>query len=265
MNAAFATISVSRDHRGVVRLALNRPDARNALSQTMIRELRQAAAELRDSRDARVVVLAGAGEVFCAGGDLKEMRDQVGRDRAERMADATELAELLAELDTLPQLVIGRINGAAFGGGVGLISVCDIAIGVAAAKFRLTEVRLGLVPATISPYVVARLGVAGARRVMLNALEIDGAEAVRLGLLSRAVDAADLDAAVDAEVSAALSCAPAAIARCKELIRFVSRHETADNILYTAACLADAWESPEVREGIAAFLEKRRPHWDASG
>lgn len=257
----FQTLLVERDARGVVRLTLNRPDARNAMSQDMILELRSAVRQLADDAAVRVIVLSGAGEVFCAGGDLKMMQTQVTNSREGRIRDATELARLLAELNECPKPLVGRINGSAFGGGLGLISICDIAIGVYSAKFALTEVRLGLIPATISPYVVAKLGVPNSRRVMLNALELDGADAARLGLLSAAVEPVDLDAAVEREIRQFLLCAPGAVTAAKRLIHFVSRHEAAENIPYTAERLADAWESSELQEGIAAFLMKRKPNW----
>ena len=155
----------------------------------------------------RVVVLTGAGDHFCAGGDLKEMQVQATRTRPSDVTDATELATLLAELDRLKRPIVGRINGSAYGGGLGLISICDVAIGVTTAKYCLTEVRLGLVPATISPYVVARLGARNARRVMLNATEMDGAAAVRWGLLHEVVEPDALDAAVEREIAAFLHCA----------------------------------------------------------
>lgn len=258
----FETITLDVDARGVARLTLNRPDARNAMSQQMIRELRTAAAQIIADNAVRVVVLTGSGDVFCAGGDLKGMQQQAARSRQERIADATELAETLAELDALPKPVVGRINGSAFGGGLGLISICDTAIGVSTARFQLTEVRLGLMPATISPYVVARIGVANARRVMVNATEMDAVVAVRYGLLTESVATGDLDAAVERVVSLCLKCAPEAVAACKRLIQFVSTHDTPANIAYTAQGLADRWESEELREGIAAFLAKRKPAWD---
>lgn len=262
--SSYEAIELKVADNGVARLTLNRPDARNAMSQQMIDELANVAGRLRDDTDIRVVVLSGNGEVFCAGGDLKGMQQQAIRTRDQRMADARSLAQLLADLDTLPKPLIGRINGSAFGGGLGLISICDLAIGVTTAKYSLTEVRLGLIPATISPYVVARLGVPNSRRVMLNAREMTGPEAARLGLLSECVEPDQLDAVVNREVSLALKCAPGAVATAKELIRFVSRHDTAANITYTAERLADAWENEELQEGIAGFLMKRKPNWDKS-
>lgn len=258
---AFETLLLDVESGGVARLTLNRAEARNAMAPDMIVELRTACRQLAADPAVRAVVLTGAGDVFCAGGDLKGMQRQALGTRDSRVQDATELAEMLAEMNALPKPLIGRINGSAFGGGLGLISVCDIAIGVRSAKFALTEVRLGLAPATISPYVVAKLGVPNSRRVMLNGLEMTGEQAARLGLLSEAVDAAELDAAIERELAALLKCAPGAVARAKRLIEFVSTHDTAENIPYTAGQLADCWESQELQDGIAAFLSKAKPPW----
>lgn len=258
----FQMVDVSVDERGAARLVLNRPEAKNAMSQELMRELAEAAAQLVADPAVRVIVLSGAGEVFSAGGDLKGMKRQVDNTRAGRIADATEFANILGQLDALPKPLIGRINGSAFGGGLGLISVCDIAIGLAEATFRLSEVTLGLIPATISPYVVAKIGVPNSRRIMLNASKLDGRDAARLGLLDEVVaKPEELDEAVEREVDAALKCAPGAVAKAKGLIRFVSRHDAAANLDYTATALADAWESEEIREGIDAFFGKRKPAW----
>ncbi len=260
----FEMINVSVDNRGVARLTLDRPDAKNAMSQPLMREVRTAAKQLADDESVRVIVLTGAGEVFSAGGDLKGMTQQASNTREGRVADATEFATTLLELDRLPKPLIGRINGSAFGGALGLISVCDIAIGLADSTFRLSEVTLGLIPATISPYVVAKIGVPNARRIMLNAWKLDGAAAARLGLLDVVVRTIEeLDEAVEREVAAALQCAPGAVANAKQLIRFVSTHGAAENLPYTATALADAWETAEIREGIDAFFHKRKPNWQA--
>jgi methylglutaconyl-CoA hydratase len=234
------------------------------MSQELMGEVRIAARELAADEAVRVVVLTGAGSVFCAGGDLKGMKTQAANSRQGRIADATEFATILAELDRLPKPLVGRINGSAFGGGLGLISICDVAIGLAEATFRLSEVTLGLIPATISPYVVAKIGVPNARRIMLNATKLDGAKAKELGLLDEVAETIEeLDAAVEDELAAALSCAPGAVANAKKLIRFVSTHMAAENLPYTATALADAWESEEIREGIEAFFAKRKPKWQA--
>lgn len=259
--STFETLLLEIDELGVARLTLNRPEARNAMSQELIRDLTAAARDLAQNDKVRVVVLSGAGEVFCAGGDLKMMQRQVTGTRDSRVADARELAQLLSDLDRLPKPIVGRINGPAFGGGLGLISICDIAIGLTTAKYCLTEVKLGLIPATISPFVVAKMGVPNARRVMLNAREMDGAEAVALGLLSAAVEPQHLDTAVEREVQLFLRCAPGAVSRAKQLIEYVSTHEPQENLEYTSERLADCWESAEIQEGIAAFLSKRKPAW----
>ena len=255
-------IDVSLDPRGVARLTLNRPEAKNAMSQQLMLELVGAARQLVADASVRAIVLSGNGEVFSAGGDLKGMTQQAANSREGRMHDATEFAKVLAELNALPKPLIGRINGSAFGGGLGLISICDMAIGLADAKFRLSEVTLGLIPATISPYVIAKIGVPNARRIMLNACMLDGHDAARLGLLDGVVSTIEqLDAAVEREVAAVLHCAPGAVAAAKELIRFVSTHDAQENLDYTAKALADSWETAEIREGIDAFLQKRKPNW----
>ena len=255
------TLLLDVDDHGIARLTLNRPDARNAMSQHMIEELRDVSAWLTNDDGVRGVVLSGSGEIFCAGGDLKGMAVQAAASREDRIRDATALAKLLNDMNTLRKPIIGRINGPAYGGGLGLISICDIAIGLTTAKFCLTEVRLGLLPATISPYVVARLGTRNARRVMLNATEMDGTTAARLGLLDRVVEPNQLDVAVDQEIAALLRCAPTAVAASKQLIRFVSTNDVEANIEFTAGALADAWESSEVQEGIDSFVNKRKPKW----
>ncbi len=260
----FEMIEVSVEPRGVARLTLNRPDAKNAMSQPLMRELAAAAAQLAADASVRVIVLSGAGDVFSAGGDLKGMTQQAANTREGRLADATEFAMTLSDLDALAKPLIGRINGSAFGGGLGLISVCDIAIGLADATFRLSEVTLGLIPATISPFVVAKIGVPAARRIMLNACKLDGRTAARLGLLDEvAPTIADLDTLVEREVAAALTCAPGAVANAKQLIRFVSTHTPEENLAYTTRALADAWETDEIREGIDAFFHKRKPRWQS--
>ncbi|MFV1992188.1 MAG: enoyl-CoA hydratase-related protein [Acidimicrobiales bacterium] len=258
-------VSLDIDDRGIARLTLNRPEARNALSDELLQQLRQVTQTLTEDDEVRAVVLTGAGDVFCAGGDLKGMKQQASNTREGRIAGATDFASTLRMLDQLPKPLIGRINGPAFGGGVGLMSLCDITIGLSSATYRLTEVTLGLVAATISPYVVARIGVPHARRILLNALPLDGLLAHRLSLLDVVVDSVEeLDEAVEVEVSHLLKCAPGAVAKSKALIRYVSTHNADENFDYTVNALADAWETDEVREGIDAFLNKRKPNWNVT-
>ncbi len=258
---SYETVEVAIDGRGVATVTLNRPDKHNAMNAALMTDMRAALADLRGRDGLRAVVLTGAGESFCAGGDLNWMREQVTKTREERIAETRQLATMLAELNSLPMPLIGRINGPAYGGGIGMISVCDMAFGARGARFGLTEVRLGLIPATISPYVVNRMGEANARRTFFNGRLFDADEAHRLGLLTEVVEPADLDAAVEKELGYILNCAPGAVAMCKELVAYVATHSGEDNFIFTANQLADAWETAEGQEGIACFLEKRKPSW----
>ena len=258
---SYETILIERDDRGVARLVLNRTEKHNAMSARMIVELREAAAELAADAAVRVVVLTGNGKSFCAGGDLAWMQAQMAADAATRGDEAGKLADMLGALNRLPKPLIGRVQGQAFGGGVGLISVCDVAIGVSDATFGFTETRLGLIPATIGPYVVARLGEAMARRVFMSARLFDADEAVRLGLLARAVAPDNLDAAVEAEVAPYLSCAPGAVASAKALALRLGGRIGAGDVDHSIAQLVERWESDEAKEGIAAFFARKKPRW----
>lgn len=249
------------DARGVATLTLARADKHNALSQAMIDALTQAAARIAADRRIRVVVLAAAGPTFCAGGDLGWMRDQMAADTPTRRAAATSLAQMLGALDSLPQPLIGRIQGNAFGGGVGLACVCDVAIGVQTAKFGLTETRLGLIPATIGPYVLARIGAARARRVFLSGRVFGADEAVALDVLARAVAADALDDAIAAEVAPYLSCGPVAVAAAKAYARSLGPVIDAAVIARSVDALIACWDGAEAAEGIAAFFDKRAPDW----
>lgn len=255
------TISIKRDARGVATLTLAREDKHNALSAQMIAELHEAAEALGTDDGVRVVVLAARGKTFCAGGDLGWMRDQFDAEPVQRGREAAKLAQMLRALDSMPKPLIGRVQGNAFGGGIGLMSVCDVAIGADHALMALTETRLGLIPATIGPYVVARMGAARARRVFMSGRRFDAAEAVQLGLLARAVPEADLEAAVEAEVAPYLDCAPGAVGQAKALVRALGPRIDEDTIAMTISALTDCWEGAEAREGIGAFFERRKPHW----
>ena len=255
------TITIARDARGVATLTLNRPDKHNAMSAAMIADLTAAAADLGADPGVRVVVLTGAGASFCAGGDLGWMQAQMTADAATRADQARALAGMLGALNALPKPLIGRIQGPAYGGGIGLMSVCDVAIGVQGARFGLTETRLGLIPATIGPYVLARMGEACARRVFMSARLFDAAEAVALGLLARAVAPAELDAAIEAEVAPYLACAPGAVAAAKALVLRLGAAPGPAEVDHSIAQLVARWETPEAAEGIAAFFDRRKPAW----
>lgn len=255
------TVEITQDARGVAHLWLAREAKHNALSAQMMDEITQAIGDLGADKTVRVVVLAARGASFCAGGDLKWMQAQIGADAQTRAAGARRLAGMLNAVNICPKPVIGRVQGNAFGGGIGMMSVCDVAIGVMGAKFGLTETKLGLTPATISPYVVARMGEAKARRVFMSSRVFGAEEAVRLDLLANIVAPEALDAAIEAEVVPYLSCAPGAVAEAKALTRYLGPDLSEQVVDATVAALVARWESEEAGEGIAAFFDKRAPVW----
>lgn len=257
----WTTITLATDPRGVATLTLSRVEKHNAMSAQMIEDLTEAAAVLNANNAVRVVVLTGAGASFCAGGDLAWMQDQMRSDGAARAEQAGKLAGALGALNALSKPLIGRVQGQAFGGGLGLISVCDVAIGVTGAKFGFTETRLGLIPATIGPYVLARMGEAMARRVFMSARLFDTQEAVTLGLLAKAVAPEDLDAAIEAEIKPYLACAPGAVASAKALALTLGGGIGPDDVAHSIKALVSRWESAEATEGISAFFDKRKPAW----
>lgn len=257
-----SSILVSVDgHRG--ELTLNRPERHNALDEAMIAELGVGLQELAADPKVRVVVLSAVGKSFCSGADLAWMKRASGYGAAENLADARNLAELFVTLDTLPKPTIARVQGPVYGGGVGLVAACDIAIGAAEARFALTEVRLGLIPAVISPYVLAAIGSRQARRYMLTAEVIPAVEAWRIGLLHRvADDHSALDQTVEALVATLGGNGPEALASCKKLIAEVAgRPVDAALVEDTARRITAVRAGAEAGEGLAAFLEKRRPTW----
>ena len=251
MTNTYNTILIETDARGVATLTLNRPDKHNALNGELIAELYDAAEKLAADDDVRIVVLTGAGKSFCAGGDFNWFASNVEKTRSERVAQSATLARLLRRLDPLPNPLIGRITGPAYGGGVGADG----------ARFGLTEVKLGLLPANISPYVVARIGKVHSRETMLSGALFDTARAERIGLLTEVVAPGDLDATVHRVVHDHLQAAPGAVADTKALIAYVASHDLETNMIYTADRLADAWETEEGIEGINSFINKGVPSW----
>jgi len=257
----YETISVEVDARGVATLTMTRVEKHNALNAQMMDELTDAALNLGADAAVRVVILASEGKSFCAGGDLEWMRAQFDATPEIKEREARRLADMLWTLNFMPKPLIGRLQGNAFGGGVGMASVCDVAVGVDRLKMGLTETRLGLIPATIGPYVLARMGEAMARRVFMSARLFDATEAVTLGLLAKCVPADDLDASVEAEVAPYLNCAPGAVAEGKALAQSLGGTVTREAVAASVAALARRWESPESAEGIGAFFEKRKAAW----
>ena len=258
---SYETLDVRTDDRGVAYVALNMPEKRNALSARMIAELTDMARTLGAAEETRAIVLSGTGKTFCAGGDLNWMKAQIEADREGRMTEARKLAAMLQALNTMPTPLIGRLHGGAFGGGVGMACICDVTIAETGTRFGLTETKLGLIPATIGPYVLARMGEGRARRVFMSARLFSATEARDLGIVARVVDEAELDAAVEAEVLPYLSVAPIAVGAAKALARALG--PTIDDIVIdeTIARLADTWEGEEASHGIDAFLSKQSARW----
>ncbi|HEY1384135.1 MAG TPA: enoyl-CoA hydratase-related protein [Dongiaceae bacterium] len=254
-------LEIEREAR-VATVRLNRPDKHNAFDETLIADLTQAFRHLADDAAARVVVLAANGSSFSAGADLEWMKRMSTMDRAANERDSLLLADLMAAIDRCPKPVVGLVEGAAFGGGVGLVACCDIAIATTKASFCLSEVRLGLIPAVISPYVAAAIGPRACRRYFLTAEKFDAATAERLGLVHRVVAPEALAAARDEIVAHLLKGGPAAQTAAKDLIQRVS-YAKIDEALRrdTAWRIADTRASDEGKEGITAFLEKRKPEW----
>ena len=248
--------------RGVARVTLNRPELRNAFDDSLIQKLHQTFDELSRDKDIRVMVLAGNGPAFCAGADLNWMKRMAGYSYDENLADAKALADMLAALDRLPKPTIARVHGPVFAGGTGLVAACDIAVGTPEAKMCLSEAKLGLSPATISPYVMRAMGERMARRYFLTAEVFDAAEAYRLGMLSWLFEKEDLDKAIDSLLEHLLSGGPESHAKIKALIRDVAGRRPDDALAAeTAKRIAEIRGSPEGKEGIAAFLEKRKASW----
>ena len=256
----FANLRIERNHRGVARLELNRPNKHNALSDSLIDDLRKAAAELAGDDNVRVVILAAAGKKFCAGGDLDWLRDQGEKDGRRGIAQTIDLAHMLDALDRLPKPLIGRIHGDAFGGGVALMAVCDSVIAAEGTRFAFPETRIGLIPAVIAPYIVRRIGEGWARRFFMSGKTFDARQALEMGLVS-AVSMGDLDALVEAEVENYLACAPGAVAEAKALCLRVAQDHGPGISEWTVTRLADRWESDEAREGIRCFFAGERPAW----
>lgn len=259
---SYGTINVEIDQRGVASVILARPQKHNAMNAQMIDELAQAAQMIEANDAVRVVILSAQGKTFCAGGDLGWMRDQADKDRAGKMAGAQALAAMLGLWNALAKPVIGRVHGAAYGGGLGLIAVCDTVIAANNCRFALTETRLGLIPATIGPFVVGRMSEAFARQVFFNSKPFDTAFLIRAGLVAKSCTDDMLDDAIKEEVSAFLACAPGAVSDAKRLCRMLAGGEDPTAMAeLTANALADRWETSETQEGIAAFFAKEEPPW----
>ncbi len=248
--------------RGIASVTLNRPEQHNAFDDGMIAEMIELLGQLEQDDRVRVLVLRAAGKSFSAGADLNWMRRMADYDLAQNTDDAMQLAELMRRLNCFPKPTIALVQGAAYGGGVGLIACCDIAIASKQALFCLSEVKLGLIPAVISPYVIEAIGARAARRFMLTAERFSAEQACRLGLVHQVVEAQELDKTLDSMLEFLLAAGPAAQAAAKDLIRAVSNQPIDSDIIQNCAQrIARIRATSEAREGLDAFLEKRKPNW----
>lgn len=259
--SAYTTIEVQL-RASIARVALNRPERHNAFDEHLIAELTHALEALDADASVRAIVLVGAGRSFCAGADLQWMRRMAAYGKAENLADARNLARLLATLAGVSKPTVARVHGNAFGGGVGLVACCDIAIAAVEAQFTLSEARLGLIPATIGPYVVQAIGARQARRLFLTAERFSSADACRFGLVHDVVPLAALDQRIDAVLGALMLAGPHAQAEAKVLVHNIAGRPIDEAVIETTVRhIAAVRASPEGREGVAAFLEKRAAAW----
>jgi methylglutaconyl-CoA hydratase len=246
---------------GVARVWLSRPEVRNAFDGAMVSELRGVVDDLGADDHVRVIVVGGRGKVFCAGADLEWMKKVAGFGREDNLREARAMADLFFAVSTSPRPVVARVHGAALGGGAGLVAACDIAVAAAGTRFGFTEVRLGLIPAVISPYVVGRIGESAARELILTGERFDADRAAEIGLVRAVVPEAELDAAVDGRVRELLQAGPRALAEAKALLRAVAGRRVEEVRDDTVERIATVRASAEGQEGVRAFLEKRKPDW----
>lgn len=257
---SYLTLLVEREGP-VGRIWFNRPEVHNAFNAEVIRELRDALRVLEKDKDIRVIVLSGKGKSFCAGADLNWMRETIGFTYEDNLRETLDMAEGLHELYSLRLPTIARVNGAAIGGGTGFLSACDIAVASADATFGLSEVKIGLVPAAISPYIYRRIGESRARQYFLTGERFDARRALEIGLVNITAVPTELDDRVEGCISSLLSSGPEALANVKELLKRVPGMPFEEAKRFTAEMIAALRISPEAREGMAAFLEKRKPRW----
>nr|BBH88381.1 enoyl-CoA hydratase [Thermosporothrix sp. COM3] len=260
--ATYRHITVTYTHQGrVAVVTLQRPEVRNAFNAEMMQELIDAFQMLHQSSQLHAVVLTGAGPIFCAGADIRMMQESVHYSEEQNREDALRLSDLMRVINTCPCPVVGRVSGAAMGGGVGLVAVCDIVIAAADTRFALSEVKLGIAPAAISPYVLRKIGETHARALFVTGERFTAERARQIGLVHVVVPAEQLDTALESTLKELLSSAPQAMRVCKTLATTVGQMPSEEAREYTAATIARLRTSPEGQEGLTAFLEKRTPKW----
>lgn len=245
----------------IATVTLSRAEQHNAFNPDMVTALTESFGQLGRNKDIRVIILTGSGRSFCAGADLNSMKAAADHTFEENLADAEAIFDLMLAINNCPHPVVGRINGAAVGGGVGLVSCCDIAIAVDRARFSFSEVRLGLLPAVISPFVIAKIGSSSARELFLTGERFDASRAKEIGLVHSVVGESHLDARISELVLELMKSAPGAITLAKQLIEMVAGKSIFELRATTTRLIAERRSSPEGREGIGAFLEKREPWW----
>jgi methylglutaconyl-CoA hydratase len=257
-----AALAISQLSAGVAQITLSRPDVRNAFNDAVIAEITQAFSHLGAQGDVRCIVLAAEGPAFCAGADLNWMRKMADYSRDENVADAAALAEMLRVIYTCPKPTVARVQGDVVAGGMGLVAACDIAVSVDTAHYCLSEVKLGLIPATISPYVIRAMGARAAHRYFLTAERLSAAEALRIGFLHEVVGMQQLDAKVLEITTALCNASPNAVKVCKKLLQDVAQRDISQPLIdATVAGIADIRSSLEGKEGVSSFLQKRKPGW----
>lgn len=254
----MAQLLISTDERGVRTITLNRPERHNALNGELIAEMNAALDVCHNDAAVRVVVITGAGTSFSSGADLEWMRASINYDEAANRHDARQLSTMLRKIYDLPKPTIARINGPAYGGGLGVIACCDIAIASTTAQFAFTEVRLGLVPAVISPYILMSIGPRQARKLFMTAEQFDSSDALDMQLVHQVVERDALDEAIEKNIRQLLKAGPEALKACKHLIPRLTSDEVDEALV---ALIAQLRKSPEGQEGLTAFLEKRKPEW----
>jgi methylglutaconyl-CoA hydratase len=257
----MSTVIVKQEG-AIVQVSLNRPEVRNAFNNELINDLLAAFQKIEKEKETRVVIFSGEGGFFCAGADLNWMKSFVGASKEVNERDAQRLAELLSYLDNFPKPIIAKVHGAAIGGGVGLVAVADIALAAEETVFALAEVKLGLIPAVISPFVMKKMGSGAARRYFLTGERFENDTALRYGLIHEEVEPDELGKRALEIAKEFLSAGPEAVKACKELVRFVGSHPVSEVQSYTVKKIAELRVGAEGQEGIKSFLEKRKPNWN---
>jgi methylglutaconyl-CoA hydratase len=250
---------IASAQEAVATVTLNRPEVHNAFDETVIAELTDAFTRLSETPEVRAIVLRGAGASFCAGADLAYMGKMADYSQAENIADAQAIQQMFAAIARCPKVTVARVQGAAIGGGAGLVAVCDIAIAAEEATFALSEVRLGLVPAIIGPYILEKVGMGAARALFVSGARFGASDALRIGLVQQVAPLADLDAAVQKQTDLIRQAGPEAVRAAKRLLRDIAGKTPEEAAAVTVECIANLRVSPEGQEGIRAFLEKRTP------